>query len=678
MARTGRALAFEVLKAQMTIQLEELINYKETWNPVHHEVFYPQLHYQHCKTSYTLFCASIFSLVKVVTITIMYSLGKAAVLALAVATTAYGFKATILADTNRDGHVDVTDHEGKAYWTEKQGALFLPNIVDTDRRCSSQITENTTESELAMCNDASDNVLRQSQYLAPLRTLPIHNLSNSIMGRITLQDALDKARMFYKDHGEWKYLGKDHVFNASALEPGLELGIDGRDVRRPNEWDGRVTVTFELFENGKNISSDTVALRVAPILTHHHLQDPDQVFTVAGIDEMGDGKEAQAQFASFIVNYSAKAGIKKPVHMVEHWDIWVQDYFEPGYASIPGPNGPIYLRVNIRSSQPGRHAGRMIFSEFRSNTTGAVQYFTNDTLPRLTTDSTGNLETIPPYSYNGKDYLAGRAIMGRHDNISPTVMALLKAQEAQYPIDTLDHDWLLVGHTDEYVQFLPANNSRGWVITMADPEYGMKLLKDAQANGHGTEKAMSRKPESYDPESPCLPPIDINGLLKLPEFEEINKHCAERIKDNVDIIMQETGITEGEIFRIPSLFYYPDKGLTCNATSTRRAKVQAMDIVEAAGGSDELNGSDEPKKRMVALYPETINGVVYPQGQYMAPNPWGPIIGGKDIFAEAVTKAYAQVGFNVTFMDDWFDHHILHGETHCGSNVARDASQKWW
>lgn len=229
MGRTGRALAFEVLKGQMTIQLEELINYKETWNPVHHEVFYPQLHHQHYNTSYTLFCESSFSLVKVVTITIMYSLGKAAVLALAVATTSHGYKATILADTNRNGYVDVTDLEGKAHWTEKQGALFLPNIVDTDRRCSSQITENTTESELAMCNDASDNILRQSQYLAPLHTLPIHNLSNSITGRITPQYARDKVRIFYKDHGEWIYLGKDHVFNASALEPGLELGIDGRE-----------------------------------------------------------------------------------------------------------------------------------------------------------------------------------------------------------------------------------------------------------------------------------------------------------------------------------------------------------------------------------------------------------------------------------------------------------------
>ncbi|OAA36650.1 arginine deiminase type-3 [Metarhizium rileyi] len=619
-----------------------------------------------------------------------YSLGKTAVLALVAAATTHAFKGIILADTNRDGRVDVTgntDFEGKANWTEKRGALFLPNIVDTGRRCSSQITDDTTESGLAVCNDASDNILRQPQYLAPLRTLPIPNLNSSVTGTITLsnQCARDKVRVFRKDGGKWIYVGRTHVFNASALRPGLELGIDGRDVRRPNEWDGRVTVTFQLTENRQTISSDAVTLRVAPILTHHHLQAAKRVFTVAGTKALGIFEPAQQQFADFIGNYTVKAGIKEPVHMFKHRDIWAQDYFEPGYASIPGPKGPVYLRVNIRSSQPGRDAGRMIFSQLRSDSVGAVQYFTCNTPNRLTTDSTGNLEAIPPYSYKGKDYPAGRAVMGRHDNVSPTIMAFLKAQEAQYPIDELDHDWLLVGHTDEYMQFLPANNPRGWVMTLADPERGMSLLKNAQANGHGKQRAMSRTPKSYDPKGSCLPTIDIDGVLGLPDFEAINKHCADRIKYNMDIIKRETGLTESEIVRVPSLFYHPNQGLSCNSARASRHRAgrnveseEPMEYEEAAGGSDEPSRFEAPKSRFLALFPETVNGVVYPRGQYMAPNPWGPIIGGKDIIADAVSKAYATVGFNATFMDDWFDHHVQHGETHCGSNTARDASQKWW
>ncbi|KAM0742084.1 hypothetical protein ACQRIT_002261 [Beauveria bassiana] len=53
------------------------------------------------------------------------------------------FKVTILADSNRDGKVDIAgdgDLAGKETWTAEYGALFLANIVDTDRRCSSHIT----------------------------------------------------------------------------------------------------------------------------------------------------------------------------------------------------------------------------------------------------------------------------------------------------------------------------------------------------------------------------------------------------------------------------------------------------------------------------------------------------------------------------------------------------------
>ncbi|KAG8405107.1 hypothetical protein J3459_011397 [Metarhizium acridum] len=87
------------------------------------------------------------------------------------------------------------------------------------------------------------------------------------------------------------------------------------------------------------------------------------------------GRPEQAQFAALIANYTAQAGIKKPVYMFRERDVWTQDYFEPRYASMPGPEGPVYLRVNIRSSQSWRGAGRRVFSELRSDSVGALQYF---------------------------------------------------------------------------------------------------------------------------------------------------------------------------------------------------------------------------------------------------------------------------------------------------------------
>lgn len=190
----------------------------------------------------------------------MHSLGKAAVLALGMSATSFSLQATILADTNRDGSVDITgntDVQGKAVWTEERGALFLPNIADTNRRCSSKINENTANKELDKCHDASDNILRNPKYLAPLRTLPNRNLTKSATGIIATSGkyASEKVRVFHKNGGNWTYIDGKYVFRADALRAGLELGIDARDIRRPNEWDGRVTVSFNIADNG-NTASD--------------------------------------------------------------------------------------------------------------------------------------------------------------------------------------------------------------------------------------------------------------------------------------------------------------------------------------------------------------------------------------------------------------------------------------
>lgn len=616
----------------------------------------------------------------------MHSLAKIGLLVAGLTPTGHALTATILADTNRDGRIDMTgssDVEGKDTWTEERGALFLASIADTGRRCSRAFArmsadEAVLDSYLGKCNDASDNVQRNPKYLAPLRTSPNPDLTQSAEASVSVsgEGAVANVRIFHKTADTWAFVNNSYAFKAADLKAGLELGIDARDVRRPNGWDGRVTVHFNLTDDGES-ASDHVALRVAPVLTHHTLQDIDQVFTVDG-DFVG---RPQKQFAEFLVKYTANAGIKKPVFKFDGPDIWAQDYFEPAYTSIPGPDGPVVLRVMIRSSQGNRPAGRSVFTVLPSDTVGAVQHFALGGY----TDGLGNLETVPPYTHDGKHYPAGRVVMGRQDNIQPYMMSFLAAQEVQAPID-LDHDWLLVGHTDEYMQFLPANNSRGWVMAIDDPIAGLNLLKRARAGGHGALTAMARPRFPYDV-SHCLPFNSIDGVLALQDFESINGFCAERIKYNVDIIKRETGITDEEIIHIPSLYYSGEGGFDCNRADDEllltsrepNSPPRNMNILEAVGDHHQLDRRAANKSRAIAFYPGAINGIVYGNGEYLAPRPWGPVIDGKDIIATAVREAYAKAGFIVTFMDDWFDHHLWGGGgTHCGTNVARDASQKWW
>ncbi|RDA90580.1 hypothetical protein CP533_2602 [Ophiocordyceps camponoti-saundersi (nom. inval.)] len=646
---------------------------------------------------------------------------------------------TILADSNRDGVVDTegdSDVAGKRIWTADSGALFLANIVDTDRRCSLKITKSTPEEELGSCHDAADNILRNPRYLAPLRTLPVLTsaLKPKDVGSITVFGTVAalNTRIFQKKGSEWIYISSNHNFSASELRGGLELGIDARDVRRPGRWNGKADIHFTVRNARRVKAIDWVQLRVAPVLIHNHLQKAEKLIVQSAFLEDKDVNKTefrtnavQAKFVQDLDEIAKEAGL--PLLQLNHSslsDIWVQDFFEPGYMSIPGPDGPVGLRVMIRSAQRNRRSGRQVFQTLRSDTVGAVQYLAwGDT-----SDSTGNLEAIPPYSHRGKTYPAGRAVMGSQDGKRPFMMNFLKSQELQNPIE-LDTSWLYIGHTDEFMQFLPYESKRGWVLVVSDPLAGLKLLEDAFMAGHGEVKSHSR-PKFPSDRDECLPASTIQDSLLLPYMSFLQDYSAQAIDENVDIIKRETGITDAEIIRIPAIFYLNgyensstvfdhhcrdfvaeednwigDRGrgtqgrLVKKSTWTVKSKVKAQD--ERAAGTPRhddsrqqtgarLETGDEkdrdaraweeikPGPSVSTLYPGSINSIVISDSTVIAPDPWGPLVAGIDILAEAVENAYAKVNYSVIFVDDWFSHFSGGGDIHCGTNTLRDMTASWF
>ncbi|KAJ3536513.1 hypothetical protein NM208_g6680 [Fusarium decemcellulare] len=582
----------------------------------------------------------------------------------------------ILGDTNRDGRVDVTgnsDIQGKATWSEDSGALFLASIGDTNQRCSQRITPETPDDQLDKCHDATDDIQRNPRYLAPLRTLPIASLRSSAKGFIHVTEELaeENVRIFVKTTDGWVFVGANYTFNAADLKSGLELGIDARDVRRPGGWDGRARVHFTVTDGTVN-ATDSVALRVSPILIHHHAQRAERVFATSGREN-----NSQGHFVDDLKHIVVEAEIAEGLFLFPQ-DIWTQDFFEPGYMSIPGPNGPIGLRVLIRSAQSTRLSGRQIFQHLRSSSVGAVQSLGAGG----TTDSTGNLETIPPYVHRNRSYPAGRIIMGSQQGRQPIIFPFLEAQEAQVPLE-LDTSWLAVGHVDEFLQFLPVDNGRGWVLMLDDPMAGLDLLHKASAAGHGDVKAFSRPRFPHDPPHGSLGDDTIDDILRKTNFTDLNRYAAEHIEANMEILKKETGITDEEIIRVPALFYWFDE--MGNASVASRNVVRQSDsvqkslsIIQAAGPHGNMRRQVSPVEQVIAYYPGTINGLVLTDSQVISPSPWGPVINGKDILAEAVSAAYMKANFNVTFMDDWFSHHVGGGEVHCGSNSWRTFNVTWW
>ncbi|KAI8686650.1 hypothetical protein LRP88_13100 [Fusarium phalaenopsidis] len=578
----------------------------------------------------------------------------------------------ILADTNRDGIINQLDATNKHIWTSNRGAIFLPNIGDQQHRCSGVdlVKQPLNNFELAACNDASGDRLLTPEYAAPLKTLPLKNLSQNAIGSIytTPKSALGRVRIFWEsqDSSDWSLVDPEITFNATSLAAGLTLAIDGRElVTDSSIWDGLVNITFSVTD-GNATASDTVAMKQAPVLIHHHLQAPQVVLST-------DGNVTSSTWQTSFIDsiQSTLDSLDQSLPFVlfnETGDIWAQDFLEPGYASMPGPGGPISIRVLLRSAQSGRAAGRQVFSRLRGPGIGGFQPGLGSGFGHEEINSGGNFETIPPYtSRAGVEYKSGRVITGKHFDKYPaeSMVKFLEAQGVQKPL-VLETGWLAIGHVDELVQFLPYDNELGFTITIVDTASAFSLLQKAWEDGHGDANVISYDGDmTPDNETIFIDPevrnLTIKDLLDDKDFIAINAYAQRFINDTLDLLLEEVPLSDSDILRVPTLW----KDVTYPWPNT------------PDGHPLRLNRAPPGERQVKAFFPQSINGLVLGH-DYLAPKPWGPVINGGDILEEAVKDVYARANMTVWLIDDYMSHHVRGGEVHCGTNTLREKDVAWW
>ncbi|KXX82207.1 Protein-arginine deiminase type-4 [Madurella mycetomatis] len=571
----------------------------------------------------------------------------------------------ILADTNRDGVVNHLDDPNKHVWTARRGAIFLPNIGDSIGRCSAvDLTgEPLSNDELWRCHDASgDRLLTASlRYAAPLLTLPMQGVSDDAVGHVYTEPShtRDRVRIFW-DAIDSALVDRQLSFNASSLRRGISLRIDGRElVADSSVWDGSVRVVFEVSD-GEHTARDVVALKQAPVLLHHHLQQPEVVLSTAA----EAGSVWQAHFLSGL----QEAVDEVPIALFnQSTDIWAQDFLEPGYASMPGPTGPISIRVLLRSAQSTRDAGRQVFSQLRGPGAGGFQPGRGSGFGFEEINSGGNIETIPPYtSRSGKRWASGRVIMGTHFGTYPasSMVRFLQSQGAQDPL-FLETGWLLVGHVDEMVQFLPSNNTLGFTIAVADTNSAIALLRKAQSSGQDIPVVSYTGDATPDETAVFLDPVllhntTVASLLADESFLATNAYAQRYLDANLATLLRDLPLGEAEVLRVPTLF----------------ADVTYPLPPTPDGLPPRLNVAPPGKRQLKAMLPQALNGLVLGR-KYVAPKQWGPVLDGRVIFEEAVKEVYGRAGMEVAWVDDYMSHHVRGGEVHCGTNTLREASE-WW
>jgi protein-arginine deiminase len=557
--------------------------------------------------------------------------------------------ADIAADSNRDGEVrfDGTD-SNKLDWNATTGAIFLANIDDDSHRCK------TVDSDLkiALCNDAEDDVVdgaEDAKDLARIRTRPTAEPGDAI-GRVEILPAAAKShvRLFMRSgpgDADFVVIGDDTRFTSAQLVKGLDLAIEAKDiVRDPADWDGYVDLQLTVTSSGTAPATDKVHMRVAPVLTFHHLLEADSVWLP---EALGQGRQ---EMENDVTSALKAAGMKEP-NKLDATDQWVQDYFEPGFTSMPGPIGTQQVMyVNYRSANvfntsmtqaPLRPAGRVVF-ELRGPDVAGVQQFELDHDRKMDgLNSLGNFETVPPYDLNGVSYPFGRVLRGSTKSFfpDPAFTKMIDAQ-GQQPTIEIDTSWLLVGHVDETLSFVKAPTPRGWVVLAGDPTLAKKMLEDAVNAGNGDVHMFVGMQSLTDDGGSAE--ISIKDVLADTEVMQASAEAATEIDNQLAVLKPALGLGDDEIIKVPFLHMI------------------------SSGKS-------------VAYQPGMVNGLYLSSTRFAAPDPHGPEIDGKDIFKTAFENSLAPIGISIDWIEDWDAYHREFGEVHCGTNTIRKIpNARWW
>jgi len=557
-------------------------------------------------------------------------------------------------DNNRDGLVELdnpADDLDEDTWNATHGAVFLANIDDDQKTCPAIVA---SDAQLASCNDAADEIVNGDDDLldmAPLKVAPWQYAPATAVGTLHAEPA-GKVRIFRLVQGQWLVFNEaNDTLTADDLKAGVELRLEGKDIVRDTAvWDGYVNVKLDVT-GILEPASDTVRMRVSPVMLHHHMTAPETSFVTRV-----PGSAVSTRFVNSLIGAINLTPEKAPLTQVSDQDIWTEDFFETGYMTMPAPGGQQHvIRAHYRSAGieqngafPLRRAGQYVFRTLRGRDGAGIQaYTTQQQRDASSLNSYGNTETIPPYSHMGVDYPLGRVIRGSIPSFAPDPV-LTKVMESQLvqPHVYVDTSWLVVGHIDETVSFLRAPNPRGWVLLINDPRLAKQMLEAEVAAGNGAvQMHVGKQWVIYPPVGqPYTTPaaISISQVLANTDIMARSAIAAAAIDAQLDIIKTATGLTEAEIIRVPFL-HYTEYGAS------------------------------------IAYQPGFVNGYVAGETDFIAPNPFGPMIGGVDIFKKDFEDKLAVIGQHVRWVDNWDLYHVNLGEVHCGTNAARVIpAAKWW
>ncbi|XP_023683319.2 protein-arginine deiminase type-2 isoform X1 [Paramormyrops kingsleyae] len=549
-------------------------------------------------------------------------------------------------DADRDGVVEKNNpNKGSWKWGPKgHGAILLVNC-DSESVYNKQLDlEREEVTKVSDLKDMSRMILRTSgpDQLPKGYKLVMHiNKSDSERIRVFRRQG-GTSQSFFNNLlknfiREFPVVLSHDVLSREVPYKGTgELDFYVEGLRFPDrDFDGLVTVSLSLLEPCSQdfpetpIFTDKVVFRVAPWIMTPNTLKPVEVFVCS----VKDNNKFLRSFKDLVARSACKMTVC--YEYMNRGDRWMQDEVEFGYIDSPHQRFPVVL-----DSPRDRELQDFPYNVLLGPDFGYVTREPQDE-EVSSLDSFGNLEVSPPVTVNGKSYPLGRIIIGvafpttdHGRNMTRVVQDFLWAQKVQEPI-ALYSDWLIVGHVDEFMTFVPAPDRKGFRLLLASPDAAYKLFRGLQKNGFG-------KAKQFDGLE-LAEPILVDDLLSDETFRDENRYVQGCIDWNRDVLKRELGLEEEDIIDLPILF-----------------KVS------------------EREMRAAAFYPDMVNMIVLGKNLGI-PKPFGPKVNGQCVLEAKMRSLLEPLGLNCIFVDDFATYHLKLGEVHCGSNVRREPFEfKWW
>jgi protein-arginine deiminase len=380
----------------------------------------------------------------------------------------------------------------------------------------------------------------------------------------------------------------------------------------------------------------------------HHACQTTKVYVVATADNIN--------FRTVLSSAVNRVGVPLQIATQTTYgdDRWMQDAMEPGFSSLPktGAVDARNLPATLRTANDRQAMGWGPTDGYPKNELLGPDYgFTQATTPTTGTslDSFGNLECSPPFvhSGSGRHYKFGRIVYGGGGRVMHAkVRQFLAAQKLQEPFE-IDTDWLVVGHVDEVMSFLPLPAARkGFKVMTASPKMALDIVQAAPNTArllHGIYL------------TPGKTAADIAAAYPLSTAGAIKGDAAFRT-------VQST--VQGKIDAI-------------KLTLKSNLDLQDTDFIDLPVLFKEEGG------RYVAYTPDVVNMLVITKSPsnlvLCVPKPFGPIVRRRCQFETKVRSQLALPGVTIHFIDDFMTYHMLFGEIHCGTNSQRKPpTDRWW